>query len=677
METLSNTNSTSKPPKYCPNQDYTPKKDTVISKKMEHLAQTFSKHYKIPRETSFNNKRSSKYFSSKEKPNSIGSHSNNSTLKDTLIETVNKKQHTRGHKKSLSKTYYIINNNTIVSKVEVLVEKTSTTKILQQVPSKKLDDSVDDIKTDDCMENGSDIYMTENEIAFDDNNLSSHKEDKSFDKNLNEKLGKIYKILNFYEKLGKNFTNFALFLLKYKENFEFIEKWFDLTTNFNLINKKSENNSSSNAYLNIYKKFQIYEVVLLGFIINLYEMIRNHNIMGNNSYFILYNHFKTGLQYLNNIIIRFTKDILDTQTNNTTDISNIETLIKEKIKNMNNTVLNEEELIKIEKIIIKCIEKFESVCQELKDKEKEKMFNSRERSIPPYEENGISLDNYLSSDLRNLEYVSSIIKNSEKIKYEDIREMVYNEYLLGNLVKVNLMGKEDSFEDYEECEIEEDEIKNGKIDESRENGENENYNQVEVNNEMLPCLSPSQFQFFLPEMDITNYNYTLVLDLDETLVHYMEEGDEAYVQVRPYAEFFINELSKYYEIVIFTAATEDYADIVLNELDRKKVISFKLYRRHTEQKNNVYIKDISKLGRNLKKTIIIDNVKDNFSLHPENGLHIVDFLGNDKDCELRDLFEDLRAIVVNQSADVRVDLESIREKMSIRYGRTLRGSSQK
>jgi TFIIF-interacting CTD phosphatase-like protein len=58
--------------------------------------------------------------------------------------------------------------------------------------------------------------------------------------------------------------------------------------------------------------------------------------------------------------------------------------------------------------------------------------------------------------------------------------------------------------------------------------------------------------------------------------------------------------------------------------------------------NNHFIKDLSKIGRNLKKTIIIDNVKENFLLQPNNGLHISNFLGDEKDSELLNLANDLR-----------------------------------
>jgi TFIIF-interacting CTD phosphatase-like protein len=51
--------------------------------------------------------------------------------------------------------------------------------------------------------------------------------------------------------------------------------------------------------------------------------------------------------------------------------------------------------------------------------------------------------------------------------------------------------------------------------------------------------------------------FTLVLDLDETLVHYVEDTDNAYIQIRPGCENFIEEMANYYELVIFTAAMQD------------------------------------------------------------------------------------------------------------------------
>ena len=44
------------------------------------------------------------------------------------------------------------------------------------------------------------------------------------------------------------------------------------------------------------------------------------------------------------------------------------------------------------------------------------------------------------------------------------------------------------------------------------------------------------------------------------------------------------------------------------------MISHKLYREHTVQHGNSYVKDILRIGRDLSKMIIVDNTAENFKL---------------------------------------------------------------
>ena len=176
---------------------------------------------------------------------------------------------------------------------------------------------------------------------------------------------------------------------------------------------------------------------------------------------------------------------------------------------------------------------------------------------------------------------------------------------------------------------------------------------------------------FLPKLDTNKYKYTLVLDLDETLVHYIEEENSAYVQVRPYADYFLKELSKYFEIVLFTAAEEDYTDIVLKELNKNNYISHVLTRKYTELNNNSYIKDLSKLGRDLSKVCIVDNNKDNFCLQPENGLFISSYYGEQNDNELYLLCGDLMKIIEIQPDDIRTVIKEIDIIMQKRYSENM------
>jgi Dullard-like phosphatase family protein len=172
---------------------------------------------------------------------------------------------------------------------------------------------------------------------------------------------------------------------------------------------------------------------------------------------------------------------------------------------------------------------------------------------------------------------------------------------------------------------------------------------------------------FLPILNKTKYKYTLVIDLDETLVHYVEEREKAYVQVRPFADYFLTEMGKYFEIVIFTSAEEDYANLVLKELDKRNIISHKLYRKHTNQSNGVFLKDLSKLGRDIKKICIIDNTKENYGLQPENGLHISSYLGDQCDNELLSLSDDLMKIANSDLDDIRPVVKEINTNMQNRY----------
>ena len=126
------------------------------------------------------------------------------------------------------------------------------------------------------------------------------------------------------------------------------------------------------------------------------------------------------------------------------------------------------------------------------------------------------------------------------------------------------------------------------------------------------------------------------------------------------------DLSKYYEIVIFTAALKKYADLVINSIDPNRVISYRLYRQHTISIGNSNVKDLSKLGRDLRHVIIVDNCLENFALQSRNGLKIIDFEGNEFDDELDYLKEDLIKLVKMKINDVRDYLENIQISMDQR-----------
>ncbi|TNV71353.1 hypothetical protein FGO68_gene11303 [Halteria grandinella] len=159
---------------------------------------------------------------------------------------------------------------------------------------------------------------------------------------------------------------------------------------------------------------------------------------------------------------------------------------------------------------------------------------------------------------------------------------------------------------------------------------------------------------------IKDRTYTLVLDLDETLVHYFEEG---HFLVRPGCDVFLREMSEIYEVVIFTAAMQDYADWVLDQIDREKYISHRMYRQHALPYGPIFVKDLSRIGRDLSKTIIVDNVAENFQLQPDNGIFIKSWFDDMQDTALSELAPLLKEIVKKQVSDVRDALRKFRDQM--------------
>ena len=160
---------------------------------------------------------------------------------------------------------------------------------------------------------------------------------------------------------------------------------------------------------------------------------------------------------------------------------------------------------------------------------------------------------------------------------------------------------------------------------------------------------------FLPEKPYYNSKKkTLILDLDETLVHsafkpfyfqsdivlqmtFEQKPQTIYVLKRPHVDDFLDKMSKIFEIVIFTASIPEYANPLLDRLDMKKRISYRLFREHCTPSNSFFIKDLKKVGRDLKHTIIIDNNPLSYLLNKENGIPILTWHSSKSDNELMKL----------------------------------------
>eukprot|EP00928_Gymnodinium_smaydae_P094654 TRINITY_DN797_c0_g1_i1.p1 TRINITY_DN797_c0_g1~~TRINITY_DN797_c0_g1_i1.p1 ORF type:complete len:396 (-),score=73.36 TRINITY_DN797_c0_g1_i1:69-1079(-) len=154
---------------------------------------------------------------------------------------------------------------------------------------------------------------------------------------------------------------------------------------------------------------------------------------------------------------------------------------------------------------------------------------------------------------------------------------------------------------------------------------------------------------------------TLVLDLDETLVHssfravhnadiiisVVLEGEShrVYVRKRPGVDEFLQEVAKLYEVVVFTASMAMYANPLLDQLDPTGLVASRLFRQACTRRPNGYTKDLSLLGRDLKNVIIIDNSPVCYALQPYNAIPISTWREDPRDRELYDLVPILSSLV--------------------------------
>ena len=145
--------------------------------------------------------------------------------------------------------------------------------------------------------------------------------------------------------------------------------------------------------------------------------------------------------------------------------------------------------------------------------------------------------------------------------------------------------------------------------------------------------------YYLPPIK-KYYKYTLVLDLDETLVYLMpnnillnEEGKIGEAKhtliFRPGLIDFLKKMKSLYELVIFSFGTFEYVDSVIKIIEKKeKFFEHVLYRQHATANNGEYIKDLSLLGRDIKNIIIVDDIPQVFKMQERNGICIKAFYGD-------------------------------------------------
>ncbi|CAD8138950.1 unnamed protein product [Paramecium pentaurelia] len=153
---------------------------------------------------------------------------------------------------------------------------------------------------------------------------------------------------------------------------------------------------------------------------------------------------------------------------------------------------------------------------------------------------------------------------------------------------------------------------------------------------------------------IVNHTKTLVFDLDETLLHCNENVNDptdytimvnmpnegmvkTKINVRPYCQQMLKLLSNHFELILFTAAYQYYADKALELIDPdRKLFQYRFYRESClEIEEGLFIKDLRVIGnRQIENLLLIDNAPYSYCYQIDNGIPIIPFYDNKYDKEL-------------------------------------------
>ncbi|KAH8697012.1 NIF domain protein [Talaromyces proteolyticus] len=173
---------------------------------------------------------------------------------------------------------------------------------------------------------------------------------------------------------------------------------------------------------------------------------------------------------------------------------------------------------------------------------------------------------------------------------------------------------------------------------------------------------------------------TLVLDLDETLIHSLAKGGRMssghmvevklaapfpatspqgeaptnlgpqhpilyYVHKRPHCDEFLRKVCKWYKLVVFTASVQEYADPVIDWLEQeRKFFQARYYRQHCTFRNGAFIKDLSSVEPDLSKVMILDNSPMSYIFHEDNAIPIEGWISDPTDSGLLSLIPLLEAL---------------------------------
>lgn len=173
--------------------------------------------------------------------------------------------------------------------------------------------------------------------------------------------------------------------------------------------------------------------------------------------------------------------------------------------------------------------------------------------------------------------------------------------------------------------------------------------------------------------------YTLVIELFDVLLHPVYDQVHGWrFKKRPGIDYLLENVGPpLYEVVIFTRESGMVAYPLIDSMDPKGYIMYRLFRDSARYKSGFkmegitkgelpkldpyYQKDLTYLNRDLKRVVVVDTDRRATELQPNNGISLKAWTGSNADTELFDLASFLHTLATNEVDDVRPVLEHYRK----------------
>ena len=165
----------------------------------------------------------------------------------------------------------------------------------------------------------------------------------------------------------------------------------------------------------------------------------------------------------------------------------------------------------------------------------------------------------------------------------------------------------------------------------------------------------------------TKKKFTIVLNLENTIINCKVDSEgNILINLRPGLISFLNGIKPFYEIISFTKLSKEYSNSIIKEIEeKKKLFDYNLYREHCTLVGREFIKDISNIGRDIQKIIMVDYLEDNLRFNVSNGILIKPYNGESNKDD-RVLFELKKLLILFLKLgykDIRTAIKSYKKEI--------------